>query len=185
MVEIPEGVWTRLLEIEQSYELVHKGRTKSLVMAIEEGVPWYYDIMKFLELGVYPDSANNRESSSIRIMAMQYILCRGQLYRRSYDGIHPSLLEKGGSRKSHGRSLSRDLRSSHECTMETDCVDFMKSFYDCQTHANLNHVPPSELYRMTSPWPFLIWGIDVIGSIAPKASNGHEYVLVAIDYCTK
>ena len=59
MVEIPEGVWTRLLEIEQSYELVHKGRTKSLVMAIEEGVPWYYDIMKFLELGVYPDSANN------------------------------------------------------------------------------------------------------------------------------
>ena len=50
MVEIPEGVWTRLLEIEQSYELVHKGRTKSLVMAIEEGVPWYYDIMKFLEV---------------------------------------------------------------------------------------------------------------------------------------
>ena len=185
MVEIPEGVWTRLLEIEQSYELVHKGRTKSLVMAIEEGVPWYYDIMKFLELGVYPDSANNRESSSIRIMAMQYILCRGQLYRRSYDGIHPSLLEKGGSRKSHGGSLSRDLRSSHECTMETDCVDFMKSFYDCRTHANLNHVPPSELYRMTSPWPFSNWGINVIRRIALKALNGHEYILVATNYFTK
>ena len=42
MVEIPEGIWTQLLEIEQSYELVHKGRTKSSVMAIEEeGVPWY------------------------------------------------------------------------------------------------------------------------------------------------
>ena len=70
-------------------------------------------------------------------------------------------------------------------TMETNCVDHTKSCHDCQTHANLNHVPPSELYSMTSPWPFSIWGIDVIGMIAPKASNGHEYILVAIDYFTK
>ena len=70
-------------------------------------------------------------------------------------------------------------------TMETDCVDYVKSCHACQTHANLNHVPPSELYSMTSPWPFSIWGIDVIGRIAPKASNGHEYILVAVDYFTK
>ena len=70
-------------------------------------------------------------------------------------------------------------------TMETDCVDFVKSYHDCQTHANLNHVSPSELYSMTSPWPFSTWGIDVIGRIAIKASNGHEYILVAIDYFTK
>ena len=38
---------------------------------------------------------------------------------------------------------------------------------------------------MTSSWLFSIWGIDVIGKIAPKASNGHEYILVAIDYFTK
>ena len=36
MVEIPEGVWPRPLEIEQSYELVHKGRKESSVMTIEE-----------------------------------------------------------------------------------------------------------------------------------------------------
>ena len=70
-------------------------------------------------------------------------------------------------------------------TMETNYVDFVKSCYDCQTYANLNHVPPSKLYGMTSPWPFLVWGIDVIGRIAPKASNGHEYILVVIDYFTK
>ena len=45
--------------------------------------------------------------------------------------------------------------------METDCVDFVKNCHDCETHANLNHVPVSELYSMTSPWPFSIWGIDV------------------------
>ena len=70
-------------------------------------------------------------------------------------------------------------------TMEIDCIGFVKSFSDYQTHANLNHMPPSELYSMTSPWPFSVWGIDVIGRIAPKALNRHKYILVAIDYFTK
>ena len=64
-------------------------------------------------------------------------------------------------------------------------MDYVKSCHDCQTHTNLNLVSPSELYSMTSPWPFLVWSIYVIGRIAPKALNGHEYVLVAIDYFTK
>ena len=38
---------------------------------------------------------------------------------------------------------------------------------------------------MTSPWPFSVWSIDVIGRIAPKAANRHGYILVAIDYFTK
>ena len=64
-------------------------------------------------------------------------------------------------------------------------MDYVKSCHDCHMHTNLNHVPPSELYSMTSPWPFSVWGIDVFGRIAPKVSNRHEYILVAIDYFTK
>jgi len=30
-----------------------------------------------------------------------------------------------------------------------------------------------------------MWGIDVIGAIEPKASNGHRFILIAIDYFTK
>ena len=37
---------------------------------------------------------------------------------------------------------------------------------------------------MTSPWPFLVWGIDIIGKISPKSSSGHEFILVVIDYFT-
>ena len=86
----------------------------------------------------------------------------------------------------NGRMLAKKIQmvGYYWNTMETDCVDYVKSCHDCQTHTNLNHVPPSELYSRTSPWPFLVWGIDVIG-IAPKASNGHEYILVVIDYFTK
>ncbi|XP_077217975.1 uncharacterized protein LOC143852475 [Tasmannia lanceolata] len=41
------------------------------------------------------------------------------------------------------------------------------------------------LHSLTSPWPFSVWGIDIIGKISPKSSSGHEYILVAIDYFTK
>ena len=52
-------------------------------------------------------------------------------------------------------------------------------------HGDLVHVPPSKLHALTSPWPFLVWGIDVIEKISPKSSNGHYFILVAIDYFTK
>ena len=95
MVEIPKGIWMRPLEIDQSYELAHKEKGESSVLAIEdEGVPWYYNIMKFLELRIYPDNANKKKRRSVRIMAMQYILCGGHLYRRSYDDIHLRCLKK-------------------------------------------------------------------------------------------
>ncbi|XP_047256018.1 uncharacterized protein LOC124888773 [Capsicum annuum] len=38
---------------------------------------------------------------------------------------------------------------------------------------------------MSAPWPFVAWGMDVIGPIDPKASNGHRFILVAIDYFTE
>ena len=52
-------------------------------------------------------------------------------------------------------------------------------------HGHLIHVPPFELHALTSPLPFSVWSIDIIGKISPKSSNGHEYILVAIDYFTK
>ncbi|XP_059306413.1 uncharacterized protein LOC132057838 [Lycium ferocissimum] len=38
---------------------------------------------------------------------------------------------------------------------------------------------------MSSPWPFIAWGMDVIRPIEPAASNGHRFILVAIDNFTK
>ncbi|XP_059593209.1 transposon Ty3-I Gag-Pol polyprotein [Vitis vinifera] len=69
--------------------------------------------------------------------------------------------------------------------MEADCCQFVQRCLKCQMHGDLIHMPPSELHALTSPWPFLVRGIDVIGKISPKSSSGHEYILVAIDYFTK
>ncbi|XP_050222338.1 uncharacterized protein LOC126672432 [Mercurialis annua] len=69
--------------------------------------------------------------------------------------------------------------------MEADCIHFIRRCHNCQIHGDLSHIPPSELHSLTSPWPFSAWGIDIIGKIHPTASNGHEFIVVSIDYFTR
>ena len=69
--------------------------------------------------------------------------------------------------------------------METNCCQFVQRCPKYQIHGDLIHVPPLELHALTSPWPFSVWGIDIIGKISSKSSSGHEFILVAIDYFTK
>ena len=55
-------------------------------------------------------------------------------------------------------------------TLEDDCI---------------NYVLPTSLNVMVSLWPFSMLGMDVIGPITPKASNGHHFIFVVIDYFIK
>nr|XP_027093634.1 uncharacterized protein LOC113714034 [Coffea arabica] len=66
-------------------------------------------------------------------------------------------------------------------TMEHDCVDFVRKCVKCQMHGDVIRAPPTELHSMTAPWPCSIWGMDVIGTIDPPASNGHRFILVALN----
>ena len=52
-------------------------------------------------------------------------------------------------------------------------------------HGDLIHMLPSNLHALTLPWLFFVWHIDIIGKISPKASNGYEFILIAINYFTK
>ncbi|RVW73260.1 Gypsy retrotransposon integrase-like protein 1 [Vitis vinifera] len=84
------------------------------------------------------------------------------------------------------RTLGLTIRTGYFwLTMETDCCQFVQRCLECQIHGDLIHVPPSELHALTSPWPFSVWGIDIIRKISPKSSNGHEFILISIDYFTK
>ena len=70
-------------------------------------------------------------------------------------------------------------------TMETNCVKFIRKCHNCQVYGNVSHFPSMELQAMTSLWPFAVWGIDIIGEVRLKASNGHLYIIIAIDYFSK
>ena len=70
-------------------------------------------------------------------------------------------------------------------TTEADCAAHVQKCHQCQVHRDLKYMPPMALHTMTSLWPFFTWGIDIIRKIHTTTSNGHEYILVAIDYFTK
>ncbi|XP_016555707.2 uncharacterized protein K02A2.6-like [Capsicum annuum] len=70
-------------------------------------------------------------------------------------------------------------------TMENNCSKYVQKRPKCQMDRDLIQIPPHELYVMSLPWSFIAWGIDVIGPIEPPASNGHRYILFAIDYFIK
>ncbi|KAM3266306.1 hypothetical protein P3L10_003300 [Capsicum annuum] len=70
-------------------------------------------------------------------------------------------------------------------TMEENSIRFVRKCHQYQVHGDQIHSPSAELHAMAAPWPFVAWGMDVIGPIEPKASNGHRFILVAIDYFTK
>ena len=86
-----------------------------------------------------------------------------------------------------GLNLSRKIigQGFYWITMETDCARMVKHCHNCQAHGNLNHLPPTELQGLAEPWPFSAWGIDLIGEIKPQASNGHRFIVVAVDYFSK
>jgi len=47
------------------------------------------------------------------------------------------------------------------------------------------NMPLALLLNLTSQWPFAMWGINVIGLFNLKASNKHQFILVAINYFIK
>ncbi|KAJ9679424.1 hypothetical protein PVL29_021374 [Vitis rotundifolia] len=167
---------------------------------LDDGLPWYHDIYHFLRLGIYPEAATAKDKRALRQLAARFVICGETLYRRSADGMLLLCLDRASAdrvmREVHagvcgphmgGHMLARKIMRTGYfwLTMETDCCQFVQRCPECQIHGDLIHVPPSELHALTSPWPFSVWGIDIIGKISAKSSSGHEFILVAIDYFTK
>ncbi|XP_052209184.1 uncharacterized protein LOC127812704 [Diospyros lotus] len=68
--------------------------------------------------------------------------------------------------------------------MKRDATDLVKKCNACQRFANVPRGPPVYLQQMNNPWPFAIWGIDLIG-LLPTARGGYKHTIVALDYFTK
>ena len=69
--------------------------------------------------------------------------------------------------------------------MEQEAIKYTKFCKQCQLHGNLIHAPARELIPSITPWPFQQWAFDLVGQIHPSSSNGHKFIITAIDYFTK
>ena len=165
-----------------------------------DGKPWYHDIQMYVKNRTYPPGAIENDKRTIRRLAMNFFLSGDVLYKRNHDSVLLRCVDEKEAHKiieevhegfcgTHmgGHALTRKiLRMGYFwLKMEADCIDYVRKCHKCQMYANEIHASPSSLHVMTSPWPFSIWGLDVIGPIEPKASNGNRFILVAIDYFTK
>ncbi|XP_050877297.1 uncharacterized protein LOC127081051, partial [Lathyrus oleraceus] len=137
-----------------------------------DGKPWFHEIKCFLQNQEYPTDATTLDKKTLRKLASKFFLSNGVLYKRNHDMILLRCVD--------GREADLLIKEVHEGSFGT--------------HAN-GHAMAKKILRAGYYWltmesdcfsyPFSMWGIDMIGAIEPKASNGHRFILVAIDYFTK
>ena len=165
-----------------------------------DGKPWYYDIKQYVVSKEYPPEIADNDKRTLRRLAAGFFMSGSILYKRNHDmtllrcvdakeANHMIEEVHKGSFGTHanGHAMARKiLRAGYYwLTMESDCCVHVRKCHKCQAFADNVNAPPHPLNVMSAPWPFSMWGIDVIGAIEPKASNGHRFILVAIDYFTK
>jgi hypothetical protein len=162
--------------------------------------PWYHDILTYVKSQEYPPHATENDKKTIRRLAMGFCLRSNILYKRACDGLLLRCLNEKearqvvqevheGSCASHpsGHNMARKIlrMGYYWLKMEKDCIDYTRKCHKCQIYADKIHLPANQLHVFAPTWPFSMWGIDIIGPINPRASNGHRFILVAIDYFTK
>ncbi|XP_059294480.1 uncharacterized protein LOC132047457 [Lycium ferocissimum] len=196
MIQHPESARINLLEITLREEQAHC----AYVEAKLDGQPWYVDIKAYLEKGEYPLESSANQKKIIRRLANGFFLNKEVLYKRTpelrllrcVDAEEATKLLKEVHARTCGPHMNgfvltkKILRTRYYwMTMEHDSCKFMQKCHQCQIHGDLIKVPPTELHAMSSPWPFVAWGMDVIAPVEPPVSNGDHFILVVIDYFTK
>lgn len=158
---------------------------------------WMTPIRKFLQDDTLPSERN--EVKKILRKAFRYTIQEGVLYRRGFSN---PLLRCVAGRKAKeilsnihqgscgdhtgGQTLAKKiLRYGYFWpTLNKDALDFVKKCDRCQKFAKIFRLPTNEITQMTSPWPFEVWGIDLIGEL-PVGGSGTKYSIVAVDYFTE
>ena len=68
--------------------------------------------------------------------------------------------------------------------MRSDSTSHVKRYDSCQRFASFSHLPPEQLRPILSPWPFMKWGMDIVGKL-PTAPGQRMYMLAVTEYFTK
>jgi hypothetical protein len=148
-----------------------------------DGKPWYYDIKNFVQKQEYPEGASKMDKKTLRRFAIGFYLDGEILYKRSFDGTLLRCLNATDARKAlrevhegicstqaSGHMMARKIQRADYfwMTLEKDCINYVRTCLKCQVHSYKVNAPPTPLFNLVSPWPFAMWGIDVIGPVNQK-----------------
>ena len=124
-----------------------------------------------------------QDKSKARLLKLKvgrYILFDGQLYVRGFSTLLMKCVDlKEGNyilweihewvcgNHTRGQSLAhKALRQEYFWpTLKIDAMAFAKKCDKCQMFSKIPRSHPDKLTSIVSPWPFAVWGIDLIGSL--------------------
>ncbi|GJZ06096.1 reverse transcriptase domain-containing protein [Tanacetum coccineum] len=75
-------------------------------------------------------------------------------------------------------------RKSYLVPLMRDARELIRACDDCQAHASIPRLPKADMISVTSAWPFMKWGMDIVGPLL-EGPGRVKYLIVAIDYFTK
>jgi hypothetical protein len=160
-------------------------------------IDWMSPIKTYLDNP--PISDDNAEIECITCKSRMYHLIDGVLYRQGTNGMMKKCISKD-----EGSQLLQDIHSGvcgvhsswhsivkkvfrhgfYWLTAKDDAMEIVTKCKECQffqkqTTKHANPLQPIDLF-----WPFMIWGIDIIG-ILPRAPGGFRFLFIGIDTFTK
>ncbi|KAK0593290.1 hypothetical protein LWI29_034321 [Acer saccharum] len=145
-------------------------KTKEVGAVFGERDSWITPIKEYLVNDILP--SDPLEAKRLKYRATRYSVLNGELYKRDTRG--------------HCRDVSglKKQKGFYWPTLFADSKRVAARCEACQKIANNIRQPPELLQSITSPWPFAMWGIDLIGPM-PTATGGAKHAIVAVDYFTK
>ncbi|XP_071714724.1 uncharacterized protein [Rutidosis leptorrhynchoides] len=189
LVEVLEK---RSIEVKEVHDLI-----------TEEENTWMKPLREYPELGILPEDKKEARKTGhlrkVRIKAPSYKLMNGGLHQKSFlapwlrgvgqnqaSMIIKEMQEGISGLHSGPRSIvAKILRTGYYWpTMHEDKVTLLKTCEPYQIHAKVQNQPKQGLISVLSAWPFLKWGINVVGPLT-EAPGGYKWLVVSIDYFTK
>ncbi|XP_028058581.1 uncharacterized protein LOC114262423 [Camellia sinensis] len=168
------------------------------VLYTDLGPSWMDPIVAFLRDRVLPEE--KKTANKVRAKSERFWLSpSGALYKKFFAGpylkcVHPSKVEAflykihEGICGNHtgGRSLAyRAISQGYwwPC-MQANAQKYVRRCEKCQKFAHQIHQPARELLPLSSPWPFALWGLDIVGPL-PATPDNRKFFIAATDYFTK
>ncbi|WZZ08462.1 hypothetical protein YC2023_094383 [Brassica napus] len=157
---------------------------------------WRTEFIEYLSNGVLP--TEKWEARRLKRRSAHYVVLDGALHRwtatkvllRCISGDETRVVmaethEGAAGNNSGGRALALKVKSLafYWPTMNEDCESYAKKCDKCQRHASTIHSPTELLHTLTAPYPFMRWGMDIIGPM--PSSRQKRFILVLTDYFTK
>ena len=151
----------------------------------------------FLTQGILPPNEN--EARCLKKKANYYIILNEKLFKRGWTTpllkcldiqqayyIMRELHEGICDLHTGGHSLATKVvrLDYYWLTLKANTLNFTRKFRNCPKFAYVPHVPLDNLHNLSSPWPFAMWGMDILGPL-PKAPRQVKFLMVTVDYFTK